>query len=150
MSELLTYIVLFSLQAATVCFLFALLFVQAPRKLWLRAITVGLGLASIALPIYTVSTTLGYPDPWPPAGLYEVRGWDIDEGGGAFYLFVEAPGDPIPRHYKLPFDLETALELQKAREEFGTFEYIRLVVADPVAGGSPEFDILMKKRFSED
>ncbi|MDP6516191.1 MAG: hypothetical protein QF926_06160 [Alphaproteobacteria bacterium] len=150
MSELLTYIVLFSLQAATICFLFAMLFVHASRKWWLRAVTVALGLASIALPIYTVSTTLGYPDPWPPSGQYEVRGWEIDENGDAFYLFVEKTGDPTPRHYKLPFDLETALELQKAREEVGTFEYIRLVVDEPVDDGPPQFDILMKKRFSED
>ena len=130
MTELLTSILLMALQLATVCLLFAMLFLHAMERWWLRAATLALGVGAIVLPILSVSAMLGHPDPWPSGGRYEEFGWDVNESDGAIYLFVAAEGDPVPRQFKLPVDLKVALRLQKARENRSAYHRIDIQI-DP-------------------
>ena len=88
MSELLVLIILYALHAAAVCFLFAMLFVNDLRQWWMRIATLALGLVALVLPLMLAHQTLGYPDPWPEPGRYNVYGWDVDEIDGALFLLV--------------------------------------------------------------
>ena len=135
MSEILKFIVLFAIHAATVCFLFAMLFLHRPQRWGLRLLTVVIGIAALAMPYLFLSNTLGYPDPWPRGGVYDVLGWDIDESRQEIYLFVAEGDDAVPRQYQVPFNLEAALTLQETQESLTIFEKLSVRI-EP--GGTPE------------
>ena len=151
MSELLVYVVVFAVYAATVCFLFVMLFIHEFRSLWLRGATAVIGLAALALPVVLTRDTLGYPDPWPAVGHYDVYGWQVDEAAGAMYLFVGRAGTTAPYHLRVPFELKTALELQAAAEEIGTYKQITLDIL-PAAGdgGEPSYAFFIEKVFPDE
>ena len=135
MSDILKFIVLFAIHAATVCFLFGILFLHRPRRWGLRLVTVAVGVAALAMPYVFLSNTLGYPDPWPHSGVYDVLGWDVDESRQEIYLFVAQEDDPTPRHFQVPFTLEAALTLQEVPETLTIFQVLSVRI-DP--GGTPE------------
>jgi len=131
MAEIVKQILLYGLNAATLTLLFALLFVHVPRGWWMRGITLALGAAAVGSTAYFIPANLGYPDPNPGAGEYDLIGFNLDERANAMYVFVAAPGDPVPRHYKLPFDLRAALALQKIREELTVYQDIWVGIETP-------------------
>lgn len=145
MDEILHHIVLFGVHAAAVCALFAILFIDAPRRLPLRVITIVLGLVAMVLPVFAIYGTLGYPDPWPAPGNYDVLGWKFDEARRAIYAFVRQEGEERPRLYKVDFDLSTALGLQEAREHPEYLDRIGLVVTAREEG-PPEIGFEFVKR----
>jgi hypothetical protein len=116
MEQILQHIVLFGVQAAAICALFCILFINSPIRWPMRLLTLALGALAIGLPLYSMFGTLGFPDPWPKPGHYDVLGWKFDEARRAIYAFVKKPEEPRPRLYKVHFDLKTALDLQEARE----------------------------------
>lgn len=124
MTEHLLLIVLYALYAATVCFLFVMLFIREFQRWWLRTATFAFGLAALALPLGLATSTLGYPDPWPPPGRYDVLGWDVDETRGVIYVFAMKPGNTEPYHLRVPFDLGTALKLQDVAQEISIYKQI--------------------------
>ena len=142
MSDILQFIILFAIHAATVCFLFAMLFLHCPRRWALRVMTVGVGVLALVMPYFFLSNTLGYPDPWPGSGVYEVLGWDIDESRQEIYLFVTAEGDPTPRHYQVPFSLEAALTLQESQETLTIFEHL----AVGIEAAPPGYRLFVRNR----
>ncbi len=150
MSELLVFIVLYSLHAATVCFLFVMLFIHDFRRWWLRGATLVLGLASLALPLTMATKTLGYPDPWPPTGRYDVHGWEVDESGGAIYLFVVAPEATEPYHLRVPFDLGVALKLQKVSEERSIYKQITVDIFPESTEHGPKYAFNIERVFEDD
>lgn len=137
MSEVMTQIVLASLSTALVCVLVTFLVIDLPRRLWLHGLALGLGVLAVAIPAWTLTATLGAPDPWPPAGRYEVLGWKTDERQRAIYVFAAARGQRVPHHYRVPFTRELALDLQRVREQPGTVAGIGMRVR-PGAGARPE------------
>ena len=150
MSELLVYIIIFALYAATVAFLFVMLFIHDFRSWWLRGATAVLGLGALAMPALLARDTLGYPDPWPEPGRYELLGWDVDEGADALYLFVMRPGETAPYHLRVPFDLNAALALQKAADEIGTFKEMSVEVLPEGADAGPGYALTLEKVFGEE
>ena len=150
MSELLVFIILFALHAAAISFVFAMLFIYDFRRWWLRAITVVFGLAALALPLKLATDTLGYPDPWPASGRYDVLGWDVDETGGALFLFVMPPDATAPHHLRLPFDLGLALKLQKAQEQIGIYKQITVDIFDETAEDGPGYALTIERVFPDD
>ena len=150
MSDLLVFIILFALQAAAISFLFAMLYIYDFKRWWLRAITVVFGLAALALPLKLATDTLGYPDPWPAPGQYDVLGWDVDETGGALFLFVMPPDTTAPHHLRLPFDLGLALKLQKAQEQIGIYKQITVDIFDETIEDGPRYALTIERVFSDD
>ena len=146
MSDILKFIVLFAVHAATVCFLFAMLFLHRPRRWGLRLVTVAVGVAALAMPYVFLSNTLGYPDPWPRSGVYDVLGWDIDESRQEIYLFVAPEGDPTPRHYQVPFNLKAALTLQEAQETLTIFQKLSVRIEPDAASGTPAYHFLVRQK----
>ena len=147
MEEIIKYIVLFAIHAAAVCALFAILFVNVAHRWPMRTLTIALGAVAIALPVYSMYGTLGHPDPWPEPGHYEVVGWKFDEARRSIYVFVKPDGETRPRHYKVRFDLQTALDLQTARANAGHVKRIGMTVAPPEDGNDSriKFDFEMKR-----
>jgi hypothetical protein len=132
MDVIMKNIALISMASASVCAMFGLLFVAAPKRRELRLLTVALGVAAIVLPVYASFDSLGYPSPWPDAGNYEVLGWKFDEARRAIYTFVKKPEDRRPRVYQVNFDLGTAVDLQNARQHPEHLARVGMVVApDP-------------------
>ena len=150
MSELMVTIVLYAIYAATVAFLFAMLFIRDWRRWWLRLATVAVGAAAVVYPVLTARTTLGYPDPWPEDGRYDMLGWQIDEPNRAIYMFLERPGVVEPLHYRVPFDLRTAIALQDAAMEMGTFAEKTIDIRRDPETGEVRYDIALEKRFYGD
>ena len=150
MSELMVTIVLYAIYAATVAFLFTMLFIRDWRRWWLRVATVAVGAAAVAYPALTARTTLGYPDPWPEDGRYDMLGWQIDEPGRAIYMFLERPGVVEPLHYRVPFDLKTAIALQDAAMEMGTFAEKTIDIRRDPETGEVLYEIALEKRFYGD
>lgn len=145
MSDILQFIVLFAIHAATICFLFAMLFLYRPRRWGLRLVTVIIGVAALAMPYVFLSNTLGYPDPWPPPGVYDVLGWDIDESRQEIYLFVAQEDDPTPRHYQVPFSLKAALTLQEAQETLSIFEKLSVRIEPGATPEAPAYQFLVRQ-----
>ena len=147
MEEIIKYIVLFSIHAAAVCALFAIMFVNVAHRWPVRTLVIALGAVAIALPVYSMYDTLGHPDPWPEPGHYEVVGWKFDEARRSIYVFVKPDGETRPRHYKVTFDLQTALDLQTARENAGQVKRVAMTVAASEDGSDPsvKFDFEMKR-----
>lgn len=150
MSELLVFIILYALHAATVCFLFVMLFIHDLRRWWLRGATLVLGLGALALPLTMATKTLGYPDPWPGPGRYDVFGWDIDENGGALFLFVMEPDGRAPYHLRVPFDLGVALKLQKVSEEPSIYKQITVDIFPESTNHGPEYAFNIERVFPDD
>ena len=150
MSELLVFIILYALHAATVCFLFVMLFIHDARRWWLRAATLVLGLVALGVPLGMATKTLGYPDPWPGPGRYDVLGWDVDESGGALYLFVMAPDGSKPYHLRVPFDLGVALKLQKVAEERSIYKQITVDILPESNKYGPEYAFNIERVFKDD
>lgn len=143
-------IVLYALYAATVAFLFAMLFVRDWRRWWLRLATAAVGAAAVAYPVLTARTTLGYPDPWPEDGRYYMLGWQIDEPERAIYMFLERPGEVEPLHYRIPFDLRTAVALQDAAAAPSTFKEKSIDIRRNPETGEVDYEITLEKRFYGD
>ena len=144
MSDVLQFIVLFAVHAATVCFLFAMLFLHRPRRWALRVLTVAIGVAALAMPYVFLSNTLGYPDPWPRGGVYDVLGWDVDESRREIYLFVTRDGDPTPRHYQVPFSLDAALTLQAVPETLTIFEQLAVEIEAGAEAAPPGYRFVVR------
>ena len=144
MSDVLQFIVLFAVHAATVCFLFAMLFLHRPRRWALRVLTVAVGAAALAMPYVFLSNTLGYPDPWPRDGVYDVLGWDVDESRREIYLFVTRDGDSTPRHYQVPFSLDAALTLQAAPETLTIFEQLAVEIEAGAEAAPPGYRFVVR------
>lgn len=145
MEEILQHIVLLGVHAAAICALFAVLFINSPIRWPMRTLTVALGLVAMALPVYSLYDTLGFPDPWPKPGNYDVIGWKFDEARRAIYAFVKRPEERRPRLYKVDFDLKTALDLQEAREHPEHLARIGMRVT-PKQEGPPEVAFEFEKR----
>ena len=146
MSDILQFIVLFAIHAATVCFLFAMLLLYRPRQWGLRLVTVLIGVVALAMPYVFLSNTLGYPDPWPGNGVYDVLGWDIDESRQEIYLFVAQEEDSTPRHYQVPFNLEAALTLQEAQETLTIFEKLSVRIEPGATPDMPAYHFLVRQK----
>ncbi len=65
---------------------------------------------------------MGQPDPWLPAGSYNLIGWKTEEKRDLIYVMVTHPDFGTPRQYSIPFDLELALELQEIRRTSNSLE----------------------------
>ncbi len=150
MSELLVFIILYALHAATVCFLFVMLFIHDFRRWWLRAATLVFGLAALALPLTMATKTLGYPDPWPGPGRYDVLGWDVDESGDALFLFVMQLDGSEPYHLRVPFDLGIALKLQEVQEQIGIYKQITVDILPESTEHGPKYAFNIERVFSDD
>lgn len=150
MSELLVFIILYALHAAAICFLFTMLFIHEARRWWLRGATLVLGLVALALPLKMATETLGYPDPWPAPGRYDVLGWDVDESGGALFLFVMRRDGSEPYHLRVPFDLGIALRLQKVEEQIGIYKQITVDISAESAEDGPSYALNIERVFSDD
>ena len=150
MSELLNYLIFYALFAATIGFLFAMLFIGELRRWWMRTATVGAGLTALLMPLFVTAKILGYPDPWPPEGRYEVLGWEIVEADHAFFVLVKKPGNDVPHHYKLPFRLDTALKLQEAEQLGSIFRNISLVVTQGLSDEMPGAVFTFEKVFPDE
>jgi len=150
MTELLVYIVLYALYAATLCFLFVMLFIRDFRRWWLRAATAVFGLAALGLPFTLATRTLGYPDPWPVPGRYDVFGWDVEERSGAIFLFVQPAGAAVPYHMRVPFELGTALKLQSVAENPGIYKQITVDILAERSEAGPHYVFNIEKVFSDD
>ena len=148
MTELLNYLVFYSLFAATLGFLFVMLFIGELRRWWIRPITIAAGVFALGLPFYVTFKTLGYPDPWPPNGTYEVLGWEVNEVDQVFFVMVQKEGEDAPQHYKVPFKLDTALKFQEATENRGVFKRIMLVISPGVTPDLPDTLFTFERAFS--
>jgi len=91
---------------------------------------------------------LGYPDPWPPNGTYEVLGWEVSEVDQVFFVMVQKEGEDAPQHYKVPFKLDTALKLQEATENRGVFKRISLVISPGLQPDLPDTVFTFERAFS--
>ncbi len=147
MSELLLFIVIYALYAATVCFLFVMLFIREFRRWWLRGATFAFGLIALGLPFWLANGTLGHPDPWPPPGRYDVLGWDVDEGGSAIYVFAMQPGGSEPYHLRVPFELGTALKLQEVAQETSIYKQITIDVRPESTEHGPNYAFNIERVF---
>jgi len=143
--EILKHIVLIGVHAAAICAIFAILFIDAPARWPMRVFTIALGLVALVVPVITMYDTLGYPDPWPEPGNYDVIGWKFDEARRAIYAFVKKPDEQRPRLYKVDFALSTALDLQQAREHPEHLARIGLVVTGKEEG-PPDIAFEFEKR----
>ncbi len=150
MSALMVQIVLYALYAATIAFLFAMLFIRNWRRWWLRLATAAVGACAIAYPLFTARNTLGFPDPRPEPGRYHMLGWEIDEPERAIYMFLERPGQVEPLHYQIPFDLKSAIALQNAAMEIGTFKEKSITIWNDPETGAVQYEITLEKRFYGD
>lgn len=150
MSELLVFIIVYAMHAATVCFLFVMLFVFDLRRWWIKGATLVLGLGALALPLSLATKTLGYPDPWPLPGRYDVHGWDVDENGGALFLFVIEEGGTKPYHMRVPFDLGVALKLQKVAEERSIYKQITVDIFPETTQHGPKYAFNIERVFADD
>ncbi len=150
MTELLLFIIIYALYAATVCFLFVMLFIREFRRWWLRGATLAFGLVALALPIGLAGNTLGYPDPWPEPGRYDVLGWDVDEVGEALYLFTMAPDGSEPYHLRVPFDLGTALKLQEVAQEISIYKQITIDIFPESTEHGPKYAFNIERVFKVD
>lgn len=149
MSDLVTLIIGYSIYAATLAFLFAILFVYDFRRWSLRLATAAVGIAAVLAPAFLATRTLGYPTPWPPAGRYDLIGWEVSEADKVIYLFVAGAGDPVPRHFQVPFVFEDAVTLQQAQNAFGTFKTMAVDIVDGLDGGPPRYTLIFEKVFPD-
>ena len=148
MAELLNYLILYSLFAATLGFLFVMLFIGELRRWWMRVATIAAGVFALGLPFFVTFKTLGYPNPWPSEGKYEVFGWQVNELDQAYFVMVAKEGENAPQHYKVPFKLNTALKFQEARENVGRFRRISLVISSGSQPDLPNTVFTFEKAFS--
>ncbi len=150
MADLITFLLLYAMFAATLCLLFAMLFIHQTRRWWMRVAVVATGLVAVTLPFFLAPKTLGYPNPWPPEGRYALLGWEVDEADGAFYVFVQPEGETVPRHYRLPFDLATALELQKVAEERSIYKEMTVEIAEGPKRDEPRYAFTFERVFPDE
>ena len=100
----------------------ALISVWSRRRLALRAGAVGLLALTAAVAYTAFSDLLSRPKPMAlefirdDLGEAEVLGAALREGRG-IYVWLRLPGVDEPRYYVMPWQLETAEELQKAMRE---------------------------------
>ena len=100
----------------------ALMSVWSRRRLALRAGAVGLLALTAAVAYTAFSDLLSRPKPMAlefirdDLGEAEVLGAALREGRG-IYVWLKLPGVDEPRYYVMPWQLETAEELQKAMRE---------------------------------
>ncbi len=146
MSDILQFIMVNALHAAALCFLFAMLFLHSPQRRGLRLFTVLIGVAAMVLPSLLVPRTLGYPDPWPQNGVYDVLGWAANESQGDIYLFVEQTSEPIPRHVKVPFDLDVALALEKVHVDLSVREKLSVQIQMGPGLPTPGYHLLRREQ----
>lgn len=116
MINIVEYVSVASLSAASLSLMLVLLFIDRPRGWWARGLGTALAAAAIGVPIFYVGTTLGRADPWPPEGAYLMQGWKIAEDSRRIYVMVSSPKFSTPRQFELPFDLKLALEMQDLQE----------------------------------
>jgi len=109
-------------------------------------VTIAVGVAALALPYVFLSNTLGYPDPWPRSGVYDVLGWDIDESRQEIYLFVSQKNDPTPRHVQVPFNLQAALTLQEAQETLTIFQTLSVRIEAAGTPQMPTYQFLVRQK----
>jgi hypothetical protein len=146
MNEVLQSIMLFAIHAAILALLFALLFLQAPRRWWLRAVTLVFGATALIMPYLFLPATLGYPNPWPDSGIYDVLGWKIDEAGGQLYILLSDEHDPVPQHYALPFELQTVLTLEQLRAGLNVYDKLSIEIAAEGTLVPPGYRFLVRER----
>lgn len=137
MLNIVQYVGLASLSAASVCLLLAMVFIERPGGRWGRGIGVGLAAFALALPIYYLGTTLGRASPWPPTGMYMLLGWKTAEDASRVYVMVTHKKFDTPRQFEVPFNLELALALQEVGETGLALERLCLWV-DNSKGIEPE------------
>jgi len=137
MIDIVEYVSVAAISAASFCLLLALLFVERPRGWWARGVGLALAVGAIGLPVFYVGTTLGRADPWPPEGAYLMQGWKVAEDSKRIYVMVSSPRFDTPRQFELPFDLDLALAIQKMGEQALELEKGCLWVERPL-GGEPK------------
>ena len=116
------YLNMSSLVTATIGLVIAMLFIQGPRNRWARGLAVVLGASAIAVFFFNLRNTMGQPDPWLPAGSYNLIGWKTEEKRDLIYVMVSHPDFGTPRQYSIPFDLDLALKLQEIRRTSNSLE----------------------------
>ena len=116
------YLNMSSLVTAAIGLVIAMLFIQGPRNRWARSFAVVLSASAIAVFFFNLRTTMGQPDPWLPAGSYNLIGWKTEEKRDLIYVMVTHPDFATPRQYSIPFDLGLALNLQEIRRTSNSLE----------------------------
>lgn len=93
--------------------------IWAPRKLWIKGAAVLLATGLFGTGYVGLASLLGRPKPvaltWAERHLGEatVLGASLHEGD-SIYLWLELEGESVPRAYVLPWETETAQQLQQA------------------------------------
>lgn len=108
--------------------------IWAPRRARVRGLAFATAFLFVPLSYVSLAELLSKPKPvsleWARASVQEatVLGSAMREGE-AIFLWLQMPGTPEPRAYRLPWSLEAAKQLQKAQreaEEKGTGLAMRL------------------------
>jgi hypothetical protein len=96
--------------------------IWAPRRTWIKAGAVAVTALFLPLGYLGLADLLGKPKPWA----LELASEDVEEArlvsavmkeDVAIYVWLEIPGIDEPRAYALPWDEQTARELQRAQQD---------------------------------
>jgi hypothetical protein len=121
--------------------------IWAPRKLWVKASALTLSAALFAVGYAGFTTMLSRPKPmslaWAERHVPEaaVVGSMMVENV-AIYVWLQFDGNPEPRAFALPWDVQSAKQLQQAMQEAeanGTGVRMTLPVGDAMDGGEARF-----------
>ena len=150
MDELISYLTIYALYAATLGLLFVMLFIHEPRSVLQRGVALVTGALALVVPIWLMIQSLGYPDPWPDGDKHQLLGWHVDEADKSIFVFVEQGEGRPPRQLRVPFARDHALELQKAAEHLGTYKEMSIEIATGENRSEPHYELNFVKVFDDD
>ena len=77
-------------------------------------------------------------------------GWHVDEADKSIFVFVDQGEGRAPRHIRVPFTRDHALELQNAAEHFGTYKEMSIDIATGENRSEPGYNFNFVKVFGDD
>ncbi len=145
MHTILINLLTYSIIVALIIFLTGLVFIKANNK-FMKFFVGILSIISIVLIVIFDDKYRGYPQD-PPSGSHRVQGWEIDEINRSIYLMI-IPENSEPINVVVPFDLEKALYLQNAAENYGIYKEMTMHVSD--SNKIREYKFNFVKRFEDE
>ena len=145
MQTILVNLLTYSIVVALIIFITGLVFIKADNK-FMKFFVGILCIISISLIIIFDDKYRGYPQD-PPLGSHRVQGWEIDEINRSIYLMI-IPENSNPINVVIPFDLEKALYLQDAAENYGIYKEMTIHVNN--FNNILEYEFNFVKRFEDE
>lgn len=146
MNSILLDVLSYSIIIAFILFVTGILFVYNSYKYNKIIISIFCIFSAFVI-IYYDNKFRGFPSK-PEIGEYRLQGWEVDESNNEIFIMV-LPKNSIPKNFVIPFNLDTALLLQEALENSGTYKEMSIKISKNNDNNNLEYEFIFIKRFKE-